>query len=263
MLAIPKSPLPFDIAPKILRISCRGINRLAAPIRRLYDRVYYQFIFGLEISFAPGLTRKLPALARYRGRGDAPLPREIWEAQYRRGEWSFLRELDQMMRYSVIAGYVQTLKRDGNLLDVGCGEGLLLERLCGTEYSKFVGIDISQTAIERAQEKHYPRSSFACIDARDFSTDENFDAIIFNEVLYYFPDPLAVARKYCDCLRPGGLLITSLYGGSDRARAIARLLKKTYRSIDEVEINSHGKRWIIDVFSPEPVALSQGKTDGS
>jgi len=43
-------------------------------------------------------------------------------------------------------------------------------------------------------------------------------------------------------LKPDGLLITSLYGRSDRARVIARLLKKTYRSIDEIEINSHGKK---------------------
>jgi SAM-dependent methyltransferase len=259
MLALPKSPLSFDLAPKILRLSYRGLKMLTAPVHRLYDRVYYQAFFGLEIPFAPGLTRKLPALALYHGRGDAPVPREIWEAQYRSGQWSFLRELDQMTRYSVIAGYVQTLKRDGHFLDVGCGEGLLLERLCGTAYSKFVGIDISETAIERAQEKHYPRSLFACVDAREFVAAENFDAIIFNEVLYYFPDPLGMSRKYCDWLKPGGLLITSLYGRSDRARAIARLLKKTYRSIDEVEISSHGKRWIIDVFSPETSCTCAGE----
>jgi 2-polyprenyl-3-methyl-5-hydroxy-6-metoxy-1,4-benzoquinol methylase len=226
--------------------------------------VYYQLLFGLKIPLVPGLSPKLTALAMHQGRGDAPVPGEIWEAQYRSGDWSFLRELDQMTRYSVIAGYVQTLKCEGSVLDVGCGEGLLLDRLCGGAYSKFVGIDISQTAIERAQEKQYPRSFFTRVDARGFVADEHFDAIIFNEVLYYFRDPLEVSRKYCHWLKPDGLLITSLYGGSDRARAIARSMKKEYRSIDEVEIINHGKKWIIDVFLPEiQRSLPGGKTDGS
>ena len=264
MLALPKSPLTFDLAPKILRVSHRGLKMLGAPVHRLYDKIYYQAFFGLEIPFAPRLTEKLTALALYQGRGDAPVPAETWEAQYRSGQWSFLQELDQMTRYSVIAGYVQTLKRDGSLLDVGCGEGLLLERLCGSAYSKFVGIDISQTAIARAQAKHYPRSFFTCADARGFVAAERFDAIIFNEVLYYFPDPLEVSRKYCRWLKPDGLLITSLYGRSDRARAIARLMKKAYRSMDEVEIISHGKKWIIDVFLPEiQRSRPAGKPDGS
>jgi len=104
MLALPKSPLSLELAPKILRASCRNLKVLSAPAQRLYDRVYYQLLFGLKIPLAPGLSQKLTALAMHQGRGDAPVPGEIWEAQYRSGDWSFLRELDQMTRYSVIAG---------------------------------------------------------------------------------------------------------------------------------------------------------------
>ena len=264
MIALTKSPLPADISAAVRRLYSGSRRTLTLSGRRLYDKVYYQLLFGLEIPFAPILSQKLATLAMHEARGDAPVSGKIWEAQYRSGDWSFLRELDQMTRYSVIAGYVQTLKREGSLLDVGCGEGLLLDRLCGGAYSKFVGIDISQTAIERAQEQRYPRSVFTRVDAREFAADEQFDAIIFNEVLYYFPDPLEVSRKYCHWLKPDGLLITSLYGGSDRARAIARSMKKEYRSIDEVEIINHGKKWIIDVFLPEiQRSLPGGKTDGS
>ena len=251
MLTLPKSPSPFDIAPKIVRVSCRGFKMLSAPVQRIFDRVYYQVLFGLQIPYAPELSQKLAALAMEQGRGDAPVPGEVWEAQYRRDQWSFLRGLDQMTRYSVIAGYVQALKRDGKLLDVGCGEGVLLDQLCDCAYSKFIGIDISPTAVERARAKHHPRSFFACVDAREFVADEIFDTIIFNEVLYYFPDPLTVMRTYSERLEPNGLLITSLYGRSDRARAIGRLLKREYRSVDEVEISRNGEIWIIDVFSPE------------
>jgi 2-polyprenyl-6-hydroxyphenyl methylase/3-demethylubiquinone-9 3-methyltransferase len=151
-------------------------------------------------------------------------------------------------------------------LDVGCGEGILLERLGSNAYSRFVGVDISETAIARARKKCFDRSFFTQADAADYVTDETFDAIIFNEVLYYFPDPVAMAHKYRAWLKPDGLMITSLYARSDRARAIGRLLRKNFRTVDEVEITSHGERWIIDVFLPsyaQSNRLSAGIPDGS
>jgi SAM-dependent methyltransferase len=250
-----KSSLPADFAAKILRVSNRRRKRLNAGLRGLVDKAYYRTLFGLKIPYLPGLTRKIAALERPHGRGDAPVSREIWESQYRDGRWIFLQELDQMTRYSVIAGYIQALKPKGRLLDVGCGEGILLDRLGADNYSKFVGIDFAQTAIERALRKQHPRSIFIQADAEIYVPNETFDTTIFNEVLYYFADPLDVARRYRAWLSPGGLFITSLYAKSDRACAINRLLKKTYPSIDEVEITSHalerrkklkqgGSRWI-------------------
>jgi SAM-dependent methyltransferase len=245
-----KSSLPADLAGKILRVSNRRRKKLSAGVRRFVDKAYYRALFGLKIPHLPALTRKLAALERPQGRGDAPVAQEIWESQYRDGHWAFLQDIEQMTRYSVIAGYIHALTPKGCLLDVGCGEGVLLDRLGSNNYSKFVGIDFAEAAIERAARKHHPRSVFVQGDAQFYVPNEIFDATIFNEVLYYFPDPLALADRYRAWLRPGGIFITSLYADSDRARAIGRLLKKTYRSIDEVEIASHGKSWLVNVFAP-------------
>jgi hypothetical protein len=250
MIELPSSQRAFDFAAKIARVSRRGRRRLGTQLWQLVDIAYYRAFFGLHIPFAPGLTHKLATLEPRQDRGDVSVPRQVWESQYRAGAWSYLRELDQMTRYSVIAGFIQTLKRDGCLLDVGCGEGVLLDRLGGMPYSKFVGIDFSEEAIALALRKKHERGIFIQADAEDFIPDEKFDFIIFNEVLYYFSDPLAVLQKYCVWLRPGGLFITSLYAGSRRARAIGRLLKNAYASVQEVEITSNGERWSINVFSP-------------
>ena len=250
MIGLPNSQRAFDFAGKVLRASRWARAKVRARVHRVLNKAYYRALFGTRIPGAPGLTRKLAEMERREGRGDTPVAQEIWESQYRAGTWSYLRDLDQTTRYSVIAGFIQVLKRDGCLLDVGCGEGVLLDRLNGMAYSKFVGIDISREAIALAQKKRYQRSLFAQVNAEDFITDQRFDVIVFNEVLYYFFDPLAVAQKYCACLEPRGLFITSLYAGSDRARAIGRLLKKTYPSVEEVEITSHSQTWVINVFSP-------------
>lgn len=245
-----KLPLPRAVAAKIRRVSSSGRRRLSARVHRLFDRAYYRHLFGLKIPGAPGLARKLAAWERRAGRGDVPVPPENWERQYREGRWAYLNGLPQMTRYSVIAGYLQALRRQGCLLDVGCGEGILLDRLGAADYTRFVGIDLSHIAIERAQRKQHARSVFIQADAQDFVPDDTFDAIIFNEVLYYFDDPLAVAHRYRAWLRPEGLFVTSLFAGSDRARAISRLLKQAYRAIDEVAIVGNSRSWIITVLTP-------------
>ena len=245
-----KLPLPFDLATKIRRLSSNGRKRLGGRFHRLLDHAYYRHLFGLTVPGAPNLTRKLAGWERRQGRGDVPVSPDIWESQYRDGRWVYLNGLQQMTRYSVIAGYLHTLKNGGCMLDVGCGEGILLARLGDANYEKFVGIDWSHVAIEQAQKRQYPRSVFVQADAQCFVPDETFDAIIFNEVLYYFDEPLTVAQRYQAWLRPGGLFITSLFAISDRARAIGRRLKQSYHCIDEVEITGHGRSWIIDVLAP-------------
>ena len=246
-----KVPLSFAVAAKIRRLSSTGRKSISAHVHRLFDHAYYRHVFGLTVPGAPNLTRKLAGWERRQGRGDVPVPPDIWESQYRDGRWIYLNGLQQMTRYSVIAGYLHTLKNGGCMLDVGCGEGILLARLGDANYEKFVGIDWSHVAIEQAQKRQYPRSVFVQADAQCFVPDETFDAIIFNEVLYYFDEPLALAQRYRAWLRPGGLFITSLFASSERARAISRLLKRSYPCIDEVEITGNARSWIINVLAPE------------
>ncbi len=250
MLTQSKLPMRLDLAAKIWQVSSNGRKRLGDRVHRLFDHAYYRHLFGLTIPGAAKLTRKLAGWERRQGRGDVPVPPDAWESQYREGRWAYLQGLQQVTRYSVIAGYLQAFKNEGCMLDVGCGEGILLERLGAANYAKFVGIDWSHAAIAQAQKRPHARSVFVQADAQFFVPDDTFDAVIFNEVLYYFDDPLAVAQRYGAWLRPGGLFITSLFAGSDRARAIGRLLKQAYDCIDEVEIAGHGRCWIISVLAP-------------
>ena len=254
-----------DVAAKLVRIPARAKTIVARRIGRLCDKAYYRFVFGLQ---APGFSawnRKLADLHCRRRAGDVPVPREIWEAEYRCGKWAYLQGLEQGARYSVIAGYIEGLNRHGSILDVGCGEGILLDRLGSFAYSKFVGIDISHTAVERAKTKHCERALFVQASAEEFASRALFDAIVFNEVLYYLHDPLAVAGMYCRNLKAHGLLITSMYAGSERAEAIRRLLKKFYATADEVMIKNNSSAWVIDVFLPgakEPIDGGSGRING-
>ena len=76
------------------------------------------------------------------------------------------------------------------ILDVGCGEGPLLEPLRQLGVGRYLGIDVAETVIERAQKLADRNTRFLAADAESYTTDERFDAIVFNESLYYFEDPL-------------------------------------------------------------------------
>ncbi len=125
-----------------------------------------------------------------RGKGDIPTSKEVWEKQYSKGQWDYLYQLEELAHYSIILGYIRNLKTGGSILDIGCGKGILQERLALYGYSKYVGIDISDNAIRQASCKANDKTTFIASDATRYSPTEAFDAIVFNEVLYYFDDPL-------------------------------------------------------------------------
>ncbi|HWO43481.1 MAG TPA: class I SAM-dependent methyltransferase [Candidatus Eisenbacteria bacterium] len=191
----------------------------------------------------------MAAWERRQCRGDIPLAPEVWETQYRQGLWRCLSGLDELARYGVIAGYLRALKPSGAILDIGCGEGLLAGSAAG--YSRYVGIDVSEAALARARQRYRERCSFSQADARAYVPGDRFDAVIFNEVLYYFDDPLAVVSRYERWLRADGVIIASLYQHSRRAAAIAKRLKARYRSLATVEIRAGAKSWSVSVLAPE------------
>ena len=63
-----------------------------------------------------------------RGRG-RHFSADHWDDQYRAGTWNYLESLDQLGHYAVIAGFVRRLSPSGTILEMGCGNGLLLREL--------------------------------------------------------------------------------------------------------------------------------------
>ncbi|MGH7824065.1 MAG: class I SAM-dependent methyltransferase [Candidatus Binatia bacterium] len=210
---------------------------------------FYKFLFGRQTPLASRLDRRIASWEKRQGKGDIPMSKEAWESDYVGARWGYLDQLEELNRYSVVAGYIQFLKRRGSILDVGCGEGILIQKLSSQAFSKYVGVDISQTAVDKAGDKGNSRIVFVQGDAQTFVPDESFDAIIFNEVLYYLDQPVKVVQRYESWLRPGGVFITSLYEQSTRAVAISNRLKRRYHSIAEVTMCTKSAAWIINIFA--------------
>jgi 2-polyprenyl-3-methyl-5-hydroxy-6-metoxy-1,4-benzoquinol methylase len=141
---------------------------------------------------------------------------EWWEWRYKSGHWEDLNALLEFAHYSIIAGYLRCSITSGIVLDVGCGEGVLFDYLHPKCVRQYFGIDWSPTAVANAARRS-PRISVACHDFETYEPPRGlvFDAIVFNEVLYYAESPVQLVDRYSAFLSPRGVFVISMYEGSE------------------------------------------------
>jgi trans-aconitate methyltransferase len=99
------------------------------------------------------------------------------------------------------------------ILDLGCGDGVLTEKLVATG-ARVVGIDASPAMVEAAQRRG--------IDARltrgeDLAFEAEFDAVFSNAALHWMKPPATVIQRVRRALRPGGRLVLEMGGAGNNA----------------------------------------------
>jgi SAM-dependent methyltransferase len=178
-----------------------------------------------------------------------------WDSEYAAGKWAFLDSLAEQSHNAAVAAYVAQLKPNARILDVGCGSGALNGQLRPYGYARYLGIDISERAIATAGALADARTGFTAVEGESFSTEERFDAVVFNESLYYFPDPQATVAHYGRFLAPEGIMVISmaLSGLRDGLRKLAvwRAIEGELATIDETVVLRTQAAWIIRAALPK------------
>lgn len=171
------------------------------------------------------------------------IQRKTWEKEYRVGYWDRLRSKSELVRYLKISEFVKRGNYN-SILDVGCGEGLLLERIKGFYIKEYMGIDISTSAISVAKErhKHFKTFNWKVSSAEEFLNWNSFELIIFNESLYYISDYINLLKHILK-INPTVNLLISLHN-CRRTRKMVKILKIHFPRITTERISSSSLKWI-------------------
>ncbi len=101
------------------------------------------------------------------------------------------------------------------VLDLGCGDGVLTEKLvqAGCEV---IGVDSSPQMVEAARARGLNAS---VMDARDLIFRQEFDAVFSNAVLHWVKEPELAVAGIARALKPGGRFVAE-FGGQGNVKTI-------------------------------------------
>ncbi|TFU06016.1 class I SAM-dependent methyltransferase [Polymorphobacter arshaanensis] len=124
-------------------------------------------------------------------------------------------------------------KRGEAILDLGCGDGVLTQRLVEAG-ATVVGIDSDAAMIAAAREKGLDAR---LADGRQLAFDGEFDAVFTNAALHWMGNPRPVIAGVHRALKPGGRFVGE-FGGFGNLAAVrvavrAVLAARGYRAPDD------------------------------
>jgi len=94
----------------------------------------------------------------------------------------------------------------GSILDVGCGDGLLFDRLM--EFGDVEGIETSRELVDPANPQ-FQKIHIGPFDD-SFRPGKQYSLILLLDVLEHIPDPGATLRRCESLLKPGGSLVLTV-----------------------------------------------------
>jgi trans-aconitate methyltransferase len=110
------------------------------------------------------------------------------------------------------------------ILDLGCGDGALTERLAGRG-CELVGVDTSAALVAAARGRGLDAR---LMDGQSLTFDSDFDAVFSNAALHWMTRPAAVIAGVGRALRPGGRFVGEL-GGEGNVETIHAALRAALR----------------------------------
>jgi len=105
--------------------------------------------------------------------------------------WDHREQGAMQPRFEIIAAGIQAGE---TVLDVGCGDGVLLAHLKAARAIEGIGVDLSRAAVDRARSRGV-EARVGSIDAFDAAPAASFDHVVMSEVLEHVADPERFVRR--------------------------------------------------------------------
>ena len=166
-------------------------------------------------------------VAALKSYGPSGLKKILWDKEFSGTKWDFIDNTLGDCVYPNLEKYA----KNGSILDLGCGPGNTANELAATAYESYIGVDISEAALEKARKRTIEsgranKNVFVQGDFIRHEPNKKFDVILFRESMYHVPmtkikDTLDHYTKY---LKGDGVFIVRMgtsdseSGGKDKHR---------------------------------------------
>lgn len=190
--------------------------------------------------------------------GPSNVKRLLWDKEFSGSKWDFI---DNTAGDSVYP-HLERHLREGSILDLGCGPGNTANELAATAYQTYVGVDISEAALDKAirrteESGRADKNRFVREDFINYVPTQQFDVILFRESIYHVPTRKvkAVLDRYSHYLRNGGVfvvrIVTSEDGGikdKDRPKSMVRIIETEFDVVEQSRSGRPGSNIISTVI---------------
>jgi SAM-dependent methyltransferase len=179
--------------------------------------------------------------------GPSSLKKYFWDKEFSGTKWDFIDHTEGDCVYQNLEKYA----RNGSILDLGCGPGNTANELATSAYQAYVGVDISEAALEKARKRtietgRAEKNTFVRGDFVNYEPIQKFDVILFRESMYHVPMGKIkhTLDRLSSYLKDGGVFIVRMFtsdegsGGKEKPRptAMIRILETEF---DVVEKNRY------------------------
>ncbi len=180
-----------------------------------------------------------------------PVPAEAFDAEFRSGHWQLLDSPEENSRYEALVSLIRARHPKPRFLDAGCGSGRLAASFRPDELTAYHGVDLSPEAVRLAQQRLPAGTLVQQGDLETWVPPAHYDVIVLNEVAGYFYDAAATLTRLASSLKPGGVLIVSMYRWGNTP-AIWRRIDARFETLESITTTNPGgdKTWDIRVLLP-------------
>jgi SAM-dependent methyltransferase len=199
------------------------------------------------------LTRKVRQVMRglLQMYGTEGMKRSLWNNEFAGGRWNCLDSTANDCVYP----FVQKYAAAGSILDLGCGSGSTGNELPLESYRQYVGVDISDAAIEKAkvrtdQNRRADRNVFLQSDVFRYVPTQAYDVILFRDSIYYVPRAhvKAMLDRYSASLTSRGVFIARIAYATDKYQGFVDTIERHFAVVERVPFQQPDA--LVIVFRP-------------
>lgn len=207
---------------------------------RIVNHVANYLVAGLK-SYGPSGVKKL-----------------LWDKEFTGSKWDFIDNTAGDCVYPNLEKYA----KNGSILDLGCGPGNTANELAATAYESYVGVDISEVALEKARKRtlangRESKNTFFRGDFVNYEPNEKFDVILFRESMYHVPmgKIKETLERYSIHLKKNGVFIIRMATGDSNSQGKDKPRPAAMMQIMENEFDVVEKRIYKGIARPTVLIL--------